>query len=52
MRRLEKDGRLAIALKYIYGEWHMLAKGSFKDLPFEYEMGGEEKKKVSVEKKK
>lgn len=42
VRRLEKDGRLAIALKYIFGELHLLTKGSFKDLPFEYRMGGEE----------
>ncbi|MBI4138560.1 glycosyltransferase [Candidatus Uhrbacteria bacterium] len=42
VRRLEKDGRLGIALKYVYSELHMLAKGSFKDLPFTYEMGGEE----------
>lgn len=43
VRRLEKDGRLAIALKYIFGELHMLTGGSFKDMPFEYKMGGEEK---------
>lgn len=43
VRRLEKDGRLSIAFKYIYGEFHMLAKGNFKELPFEYDMGGEER---------
>ncbi|MCC7357421.1 glycosyltransferase [Candidatus Uhrbacteria bacterium] len=41
VRRLEKDGRLAIAFKYIYGEFHMITKGSFKEIPFEYEMGGD-----------
>ena len=44
VRRLEKDGRLSIALKYIFGELHMMTKGSIKETPFEYEMGGEEKK--------
>ncbi len=43
VRRLEKDGRLAIAVKYIFGEVHMLTKGSFKEMPFEYDMGGSEK---------
>lgn len=46
VRRLEKDGRLAIALKYIFGELHLLTKGSFKDLPFEYRMGGEDDPKA------
>ncbi len=45
VRRLEKDGRLAIALKYIFGEMYMLTKGSFKEMPFEYDMGGAEGKK-------
>lgn len=47
VRRLEKDGRLSIAIKYVFGELHMLTKGSFKEMPFEYEMGGdtEEEKK-------
>lgn len=40
VRRLEKDGRLAIALKYVFGELYMLTKGSFKEMPFEYQMGG------------
>lgn len=44
VRRLEKDGRLAVALKYIFGEFRMLTRGSFKEMPFDYEMGGEEKK--------
>lgn len=42
VRRLEKDGRLGIAFKYIYGELHMLTRGSFTEMPFEYKMGGKE----------
>ena len=45
VRRLEKDGRLGIAIKYVYGELHMLMKGPFKKAPFKYEMGGKTKKK-------
>lgn len=45
VRRLEKDGRLAIAMKYLFGEIRMITKGSFKELPFEYRMGGEEAEK-------
>ena len=41
VRRLEKDGRLSIALKYVFGELYMMTKGSFKEAPFEYQMGGE-----------
>ncbi|MFH1621245.1 MAG: glycosyltransferase [Patescibacteria group bacterium] len=44
VRRLEKDGRLALALKYVYAEMYMLAKGSIKDPLFEYLMGGEDSK--------
>lgn len=37
VRRLEKDGRLSIATKYIYSEAHMLIKGPMFDrIPFEY----------------
>jgi glycosyltransferase involved in cell wall biosynthesis len=42
VRRLEKDGRLAIAMKYIFGELRMLTTGSIKENLFEYEMGGKE----------
>ncbi|MFH1077746.1 MAG: glycosyltransferase [Patescibacteria group bacterium] len=42
VRRLDKEGRLGIALKYIFGELYMLTKGSIKDQPpFPYEMGGD-----------
>lgn len=46
VRRLEKDGRLSIALKYLFGELHMLTKGAIKEMPFTYDMGGEEEKKT------
>lgn len=41
VRRLEKDGRLAIALKYIFTEMKILAGGRIKELDFEYDMGGD-----------
>lgn len=41
VRRLEKDGRLSIALKYLLVEMRMMTRGSLKgDMPFKYEMGG------------
>ncbi len=43
VRRLEKDGRLAIALKYVLAEFMMITKGSLKTIPFLYEMGGSDK---------
>lgn len=45
VRRLEKDGRLAIALKYVFAELMMVTKGSLKTMPFMYEMGGADKHK-------
>jgi glycosyltransferase involved in cell wall biosynthesis len=41
VRRLEKDGRLGIAFKYAMAELHMMTKGPYKEMPYEYEMGGE-----------
>ncbi len=41
VRRLEKDGRLGIAFKYMMAELHMMTKGPFKEMPYEYEMGGD-----------
>jgi len=42
VRRLEKDGRLGIAIKYVLAELHMMGGGSFKELPKGgYEMGGD-----------
>jgi glycosyltransferase involved in cell wall biosynthesis len=45
VRRFEKDGRWRIAAKYIYGEIYMMTKGPFRELPYQYEMGGEEPKR-------
>ncbi|MDD5438530.1 MAG: glycosyltransferase [Patescibacteria group bacterium] len=42
VRRLEKDGRLAIAIKYTLAELRMMGGGSFKEMPKGgYEMGGD-----------
>jgi len=40
VRRMNKDGRLGIAIKYMMAELHMVTKGPYKELPYEYEMGG------------
>lgn len=48
VRRLEKDGRLAIAIKFVFGELRMMTKGSFKEMPFEYDMGGDTKSDDAV----
>lgn len=41
IRRLEKEGRLLFAMKYLYGEFHILANGGMKGSKlFHYEMGG------------
>ncbi len=40
VRRLEKDGRLAIALKYMYTELAMITGGPIKEKLFDYDMGG------------
>jgi glycosyltransferase involved in cell wall biosynthesis len=42
VRRLD-HGRLDLALKYVFAELHMLTKGSIKEQPFEYKMGGDDK---------
>lgn len=42
VRRLDKDGRWATAVKYMYGELYMLTKGPFKHMPYDYQMGGDE----------
>lgn len=44
VRRLDKDGRLSLALKYLYTEMKLLTRSSLKDMPFEYDMGGDKKK--------
>jgi glycosyltransferase involved in cell wall biosynthesis len=49
VRRFEKDGRLGIAIKYVFAELRMMFKGPFKnEIPFEYEMGGEAQGRKSV----
>lgn len=50
VRRLEKEGRLGLVLKYLYSEAHLLLRGPFNEFPFEYDMGGsakDEKESVS-----
>ena len=42
VRRLEKDGRLSIAMKYVMGELHMVVIGPYKEMPYEVDMGGDE----------
>ena len=44
VRRLDKEGRLGIVMKYAVAETYMLTRGAIKKELFEYEMGGEEKK--------
>ncbi len=43
VRRLEEDGRVSIAIKYVFGELHMITRGSMKKEYFKYKMGGEAK---------
>lgn len=45
VRRLEKEGRLSLVVKYIYGELRMLLRGPFRHMPYQYEMGGEDPSK-------
>ncbi len=49
VRRLEKDGRMGIAFKYVMAELRMITKGPFKEMPYEYEMGGQIKDKQESE---
>lgn len=46
VRRLEKDGRLVLAIKYLFAELHIMTIGKIKKELFEYEMGGEGKKET------
>lgn len=40
IRRLDKEGRTKLAIKYMFTEFYMLTKGPFKNrTPFKYEMG-------------
>lgn len=45
VRRMDQDGRLNVAAKYVFGELHMLARGPFRHLPFEYHFDHFGKKK-------
>jgi glycosyltransferase involved in cell wall biosynthesis len=45
VRRLEKDGRLGLAIKYLFAELHIMTKGKITKELFDYEMGGESKGK-------
>jgi len=51
VRRLEKDGRMGIAFKYVMAELHMITKGPYKEMPYEYEMGGDGASSISDEDK-
>ncbi|MDD2785501.1 MAG: glycosyltransferase [Patescibacteria group bacterium] len=46
VRRLDKDGRLGIALKYVMAELHIMVKGPYKEMPYEYKMGGEDSEEI------
>jgi glycosyltransferase involved in cell wall biosynthesis len=37
IRRLEKEGRMGLTVKYVFGELYMLTRGPFKRMPFRYE---------------
>lgn len=53
VRRLEKDGRLGIAIKYTLAELKMMSGGSFKEMPKGgYEMGGDAFQSEEVQVKK
>lgn len=43
VRRADKDGRMNMAIKYLFAELHIVTKGPIKKDLFEYEMGGEVK---------
>jgi len=45
VRRMEQDGRLNIAVKYVFGELYMMTKGPFRSMPFEYQFDHFGKKK-------
>jgi glycosyltransferase involved in cell wall biosynthesis len=53
VRRLDKDGRLAIAIKYTLAELRMMGGGSFREMPKGgYEMGGDAFEKEEIVMKK
>lgn len=51
MRRLEKEGLVGLALKYLWCEMHALAGKPIRSLPFEYEFGAHQPVEVSTERR-
>lgn len=51
VRRLDKEGRLALLQKYVKVEMHLLTKGSVKDDIIEYEFGNFDEEEKSKRKK-
>ncbi len=50
MRRLDKEGRARLIVKYVYAEWHLFTQGPFREaLPFSYEMGSYSEKEGCVD---
>jgi len=47
MRRLEKEGIVGLALKYLWCEMYALAGKPIRSLPFEYEFGAFQSEKIS-----
>lgn len=45
VRRLRKEGRARLALKYMYSELQLVTQGSIKRLPFKYDFADYEKRK-------
>lgn len=46
VRRLEKDGRWGLAIKYLKSELHQMLYGKHEQLPYDYVMGGDLESKV------
>jgi len=51
MRRIEKEGILQLAFKYVYCELHVVARQKIYDVPFDYEFGafGEKDRGVALQ---
>ena len=50
VRRLDKEGRMNLTVKYVFGELYMLTKGPFKHrMPFRYEFANFQKKDAKDE---
>ena len=46
VRRLEKDGRWGLAIKYLKSELHQMLYGKHESLPYDYVMGGDLEKSI------